>query len=76
MTSVLKSIFSPPKATGPDPALLKAQQRQEDRIAAKEKEEKDKLAARERVLRAQQGGNIAALFAETGEIGVAEKLGA
>jgi hypothetical protein len=76
MTSVLKSIFSPPKPTGPDPALLEAQQRQEARIIEKEKKEKDKLAARKRVLRAQQGGNIAALFAETGETGVAEKLGA
>lgn len=76
MTSVFKAIFSPDKPKGPDPALLDAQRRQEAQLAAKEKTEKDKLAARKAVLKGQQGGSIATLFAGTGEQGVKEKLGA
>jgi hypothetical protein len=76
MTSVFKSIFSPDKPKGPDKELLAAQKRTEARLLGKEKEEERKLAARKAVLRGQQGGRIATLFAGTGETGVKKKLGA
>ena len=75
MGSVISGIFGgAPK--GPDPSVLAAQGRQEARLLAKEKDEEEKLAARQRVSAARGGrGGGLTLFKGTGEKGVKETLG-
>jgi|TARA_Y100000310_G_scaffold291453_1_gene319411 hypothetical protein len=75
MVSAFKAIFSPDEPEGPNEELLRAQRAQDAKIAAREKEEERKLKAKRAVLKAQQGGSIATLFARTGELGVKETLG-
>lgn len=77
MGGAVSSLFGGGKAPGPDPALLEAQRRQQERLEAQEAREEERLAARERLLAGRQGRRGAGtLFAETGEAGVrAETLG-
>ena len=76
MGSVISGLFGGGKVAGPDPSVLAAQKRQEDRILKKEKEEKLKLEGRQRVAAARGGrGQGLTLFKGTGERGVKETLG-
>ena len=72
MADTVKSIFSPGKAKGPDPALIEAQRRQEESILRRDKEEERKRKARQNIIDANQNGPQNLFDAETG---VADTLG-
>jgi len=52
-------IFSKPKAPRPDNSILKAQEKQEARLAQEEKEQKSQISAR---LRARRTGGLRLLM--------------
>lgn len=78
MSGVVSSIFGGAQsAPGPDPELVAAQQRQQERLDEQAAREEEQLASRQRLLEGRQGRRGAAtLFEGTGEAGVkAETLG-
>lgn len=77
MGGIIQGIFGGgPKAPGPDPEILAAQQRQEARIAKQEADEEAKKAARQRLVDATQGRrSLSTLFQPTGETGLNRTLG-
>lgn len=75
MGKMLAGIFGG-GAKGPDPSVLAAQKRQEERLTKREDEEKAALEGRKRVAAARGGrGQGLTLFKGTGEKGVKETLG-
>ena len=53
MADTVKNIFNPPKPKGPDPELIAAQRRQQERLDSRDAEEERKRKAREKVLAAR-----------------------
>ncbi len=71
----MASVFSRPKAPTPDPSIKEAQDKQEERLASQEREQKEQIAARKRVRRT---GGLRLLMSperEGGATGQSTKLG-
>lgn len=75
--SKFKALFGGgAKPAGPDPELIKAQKKQQERLDKQEAEQESAKAARENSLAAQQGrSGFSTLFAKSGEQGVKQTLG-
>lgn len=76
--SKIGKIFGikPPKAQGPDPELLAAQRKQQERLDKQEADQKKTDKANKAVIAARSGrGQGVTLQASTGERGVSGKLG-
>ena len=66
MADTVKNIFNPPKPKGPDPELIAAQRRQQERLDSRDAEEERKRKAREQVLAARRQGAQNPFDTETG----------
>ena len=76
MGGLVSAIFKGPPDPPDNSAMLEAQRRQEEKLAAQEKKAQDAEDSRKRVIAARSGrGQGVTLFPETGEGGVKGTLG-